>query len=111
MAAQTRVVDNRSPVVKTPYDNFLLSSPVNNAAKLRTRYEKMETGYGTIQATDYAVGDTLVFEFPSKSIIHAKFVASTGAFLFLLSRKLMTDTVILVNVFFLKISMYSGVRS
>ena len=49
-----------------------------NAAK-RTRYEKMETAYGTIPLNSYANGDTLQFvQIPSRNLIHAKFVTTAG---------------------------------
>ena len=46
-------------------------------ASKRTRYEKMETGYGKIPAAAYAVGDTLFFSgFPSKELVYARFVSN-----------------------------------
>lgn len=46
------------------------------AAK-RSRYEKLEVGYGKIPSAAYAVGDTLSFDaFPMKGLVYAKFVSN-----------------------------------
>jgi hypothetical protein len=50
---------------------------MSTKAAKRSRYEKLETGYGKIPAAAYAVGDTLSFDhFPMKSIVYAKFVSN-----------------------------------
>lgn len=42
------------------------------------RGDKSDDAVGTINATDYSVGDTLVFNVGAKEILYAKFVSAHG---------------------------------